>query len=118
MAAKKEQFLEKFRKDEGVEETEEKEKEKEEEGVLASNEGTEDAENAEQGETVVVEDAVQEEESLEEETVPEDVVQKEEALEEENVPEDVVTSEDTADSGEDEAVSSLAKEEKVQLEEN
>lgn len=104
VAAKKEQFREKFRKDGGVEETEEEEKEKEEEeeGVLASNEGTEevedaeDAEDAEQGEAVVVEDAVQEEESLEEE----------------NVLEDAVTSEDTADSGEDEAVSSLDEKEK------
>lgn len=107
VAAKKEQFREKFRKDEGVEE-EEKEKEEEEEGVLASNEGTEDAE---QGEAVVVEDAVQEEEPLEEEAVPEDAAQKEEPLEEENVPEDAVTSEDTADSGENEAVSSLAEDE-------
>ena len=87
VAAKKEQFREKFRKDEGVEETEE-------------------------------------------EAVLEDAAQKEEVLEEENVPEDVVASEDTADSGEDEAVSSLdegeeeesgdedSEEEKVQLEEN
>lgn len=112
VAAKKEQFREKFRKDGGEEtEEEEKEKEEEEEGVFASDEGTEDAENAEQGEAVVVEDAVQEEEALEED-VPEDVVQKEEVLEEKNVPEDVVASEDTADSGEDEAVSSLAEEEK------
>lgn len=98
VAAKKEQFREKFRKDGGVEETEEEEKEKEEEeeGVLASNEGTEDAENTEQGEAVVVEDAAQEEESLEEE----------------NVLEDVVALEDTADSGENEVVSSLAEEEK------
>ena len=44
---------------------------------MDSDEGAEDAE---QGETVVVEDAVQEEEA---------------------VPEDVVASEDTADSGED-----------------
>lgn len=93
VAAKKEQFREKFRKDGGVEETEEEEKEKaeeeeekeeeKEEGVLASDEGTEkveDAEDTEQGEAVVVEDAVQEEEV---------------------VPEDVVASEDTADSGED-----------------
>ncbi len=68
VAAKKEQFREKFRKDGGVEETEEKEKEKEEEeeeeGVLASNEGTEDAQNAKQGETVVVDNAAQEEEAL------------------------------------------------------
>lgn len=118
VAAKKEQFREKFRKDEGVEETEEeeKEKEKEKEGVFASDEGTEDAENTEnteQGEAVVVEDAAQEEESLEEENVLEDAAQKEEPLEEENVPEDAVTSEDTADSGEDEAVSSLAEEEIV-----
>ncbi len=77
VAAKKEQFREKFRKDGGVEETEEEAKEKAEEGVLDSDEGAEDAE---QGETVVVEDAVQEEEA---------------------VPEDVVASEDTADSGED-----------------
>lgn len=98
VAAKKEQFREKFRKDGGVEETEEKEKEKEEEeeGVLASNEGTEDAENTKQGETVVVDNAAQEEE----------------ALEEENVLEDVVALEDTADSGENEVVSSLAEEEK------
>lgn len=99
VAAKKEQFREKFRKDGGVEETEEEEKEKAEEGVLASDEGTEDAEdteNTEQGEAVVVEDAVQEEE----------------ALEEENVLEDAMASEDTADSGEDEAVSSLEEEEK------
>lgn len=61
MAAKKEQLREKFRKNEGEEETEEEEKEKAEEGVLASDEGVEDAENAEQGETVVVENAVQEE---------------------------------------------------------
>lgn len=60
VAAKKEQFREKFRKDEG-EETEEEEKEKAEEG---------------------------------------------------NVLEDAVASEDNADSGEDEAVSSLAEEEK------
>ena len=90
VAAKKEQFREKFRKDGGVEETEEKEKEKEEEeeGVLASNEGTEkveDAEDTEQGEAVVVEDAVQEEEALEEEAVPEDAAQKEEVLEEEEI---------------------------------
>ena len=111
VAAKKEQFREKFRKDGGVEETEEKEKE--EEGVFASDEGTEDTENAEQGETVVVEDAVQEEEPLEEEAVPEDVVQKEEVLEEENVPEDVVASEDTADSGEDKMVSNSEEEEIV-----
>lgn len=77
VAAKKEQLQEKFRKDGGEEETEEKAKEKAEEGVLDSDEGAEDAE---QGETVVVEDAVQEEEA---------------------VPEDVVASEDTADSGED-----------------
>lgn len=99
VAAKKEQFREKFRKDGGVEETEDEEKEKAEEGVLASNEGTEDAENTEnteQGEAVVVDNAAQEEEALEEEVVPEDVV----------------ASEDTADSGEDEAVSSLAEEEK------
>lgn len=99
VAAKKEQLREKFRKDEGVEETEDEEKEKAEEGVLASNEGTEDAENTEnteQGEAVVVDNAAQEEEALEEEVVPEDVV----------------ASEDTADSGEDEAVSSLAEEEK------
>ena len=116
VAAKKEQFREKFRKDGGVEETEEEEKEEEEEeeeeGVLASNEGTEDAENTEQGETVVVEDAAQEEESLEEE----------------NVLEDVVALEDTADSGEDGAVSSAgedkesgdkdSEEEKVQTEDN
>lgn len=44
MAAKKEQFREKFRKDGGEEETEEEEKEKEEEGVLASDEGVEDTE--------------------------------------------------------------------------
>ena len=53
---------------------------------------------------------------------------KEEVLEEENVPEDVVASEDTADSGEDEAVSSAgedeesgdkdSEEEKVQTEDN
>lgn len=99
VAAKKEQFREKFRKDGGVEETEDEEKEKAEEGVLASNEGAEDAENTEnteQGEAVVVDNAAQEEEALEEEVVPEDVV----------------ASEDTADSGEDEAVSSLAEEEK------
>lgn len=98
VAVKKEQFREKFRKDGGVEETEEKDKEKEEEeeGVLASNEGTEDAENTKQGETVVVDNAAQEEE----------------ALEEENVLEDVVALEDTADSGENEVVSSLAEEEK------
>lgn len=97
VAAKKEQFREKFRKDGGVEE-EEKENATEEEGILASDEGVEDAENTEnteQGEAVVVEDAVQEEE----------------ALEEENVLEDAVTSEDTADSGEDEAVSSSDEEE-------
>lgn len=98
VAAKKEQFREKFRKDGGVEETEEKEKEKaeeeeekeeeKEEGVLASDEGTEkveDAEDTEQGEAVVVEDAVQEEEALEEEAVPEDAAQKEEVLEEEEI---------------------------------
>lgn len=116
VAAKKEQLREKFRKNGGVEETEEKEKEKAEEGVWASDEGTEDAEdteNTEQGEAVVVEDAVQEEEA-----VPENVAQKEEVLEEENVLEDAVTSEDTADSGEDEVVSSLAEEEKVQTEDN
>ena len=116
VAAKKEQLREKFRKNGGVEETEEEEKEKEKEGVLASDEGTEDAENTEnteQGEAAVVEDAVQEETgALEEATVPEAEVQKEEVLEEENVPEDVVISKDTADSGEDEAVSSLAEEEK------
>ena len=84
VAAKKEQFREKFRKDEG-EETEEEEKEKAEEGVFASDEGTEDAENAEQGETVVVEDAAQEEEPLEEEAVPEDAAQKEEVLKEEEI---------------------------------
>lgn len=111
VAAKKEQFREKFRKDGGVEETEEEEKEKEkaEEGVLASDEGVEkveDAEDAEQGEAVVVEDVVQEEEA-----VPEDAAQKEEVLEEETVLEDVVASEDTADSGEDEAVSSLDEDE-------
>ena len=124
VAAKKEQFREKFRKDGGVEETEEKEKEKEEEeeeeeeGVLASDEGTEDAENTEntenteQGEAAVVEDAVQEESVvLEEGDVPEDVAQKEEVLEEENVTEDVVASEDTADSREDEVVLSLAEDE-------
>lgn len=94
VAAKKEQFREKFRKDGGVEETEEEEKEKE--GVFASDEGTEDTENAEQGEAVVVDNAAQEEE----------------ALEEENVLEDVVALEDTADSGENEVVSSLAEEEK------
>ncbi len=44
-----------------MEETEEEEKEKAEEGVFALDEGTEDAENTEQGETVVVEDAAQEE---------------------------------------------------------
>lgn len=115
VAAKKEQFQEKLRKNGGVEETEEEEKEKAEEGVLASDEGTEEIE---QGEVVVVEDAVQEEEALEEEAVPEDAAQKEEALEEENVLEDVVASEDTADSGEDEAVSSLAEEEEVQPEDN
>lgn len=116
VAAKKEQLREKFRKNGGVEETEEEEKEKEEEGVFASDEGVEkveDAEDAEQGEAVVVEDAVQDETGvLEEENVPEDAAQKKEVLEEENVPEDVVASEDTADSGEDEAVSSLAEEEK------
>ena len=119
VAAKKEQFREKFRKDEGVEETEEEEKaeeeEEEEEGVLASDEGTEkveDAEDAEQGEAVVVDNAAQEEEALEEETVLEAVVQEEEVLEEENVPEDVVASEDTADSGENEVVSNLEEEEK------
>lgn len=98
VAAKKEQFREKFRKDGGVEETEEEEKEKaeeeeekeeeKEEGVLASDEGTEkveDAEDTEQGEAVVVEDAVQEEEALEEEAVPEDAAQKEEVLEEEEI---------------------------------
>ena len=109
VAAKKEQLREKFRKNEG-EEKEEEEKEKEEESVLASDEGVEkveDAEDTEQGEAVVVDNAVQEEEALEEEAV-----QKEEVLEEENVLEDVVASEDTADSGEDEAVSSLAEEEK------
>lgn len=115
VAAKKEQFREKFRKDGGVEETEEKEKEKEEEeeGVLASNEGEEDTENTEQGEAVVVEDAVQEEEALEEEAVPEDAAQKEEVLEEENVLENVVASEDTADSGEDKMVSNSEEEEIV-----
>lgn len=138
VAAKKEQFREKFRKNGGEEETEEEEKEKaeEEEGVLASDEGTEkveDAEDAEQGEAVVVEDAVQEEEALEEEAVPEDAApedaaQKEEVLEEENVLEDAMALEDTADSGEDEAVSSLeeeeesgdkdSEEEKVQTEDN
>lgn len=119
VAAKKEQFREKFRKDEGVEETEEKEKEKEEEGVLASDEGTEDAENTEntenteQGEAVVVDNAAQEENVvLEEGDVPKDAAQKEEPLEEENVPEDVVALEDTADSGEDEAVSSSNEDEK------
>lgn len=61
VVAKKEQLREKFRKDGGVEETEEEEKEKAEEGVFALDEGTEDAENTEQGETVVVEDAAQEE---------------------------------------------------------
>ena len=99
VAAKKEQFREKFRKDGGEEETEEKEKEKAEEGVWASDEGVEkveDAEDTEQGEAVVVDNAVQEEE----------------ALEEENVLEDVVASEENADSGEDEVVSSLAEEEK------
>ena len=112
VAAKKEQFREKFRKDGGEEETEEKEKEKEEEGVLASNEGTEDTENTEQGEAVVVEDAAQEESVvLEEGDVPEDAAQKEEVLEEENVPEDVVASEDTVDSGEDEVVSSAGEDE-------
>ena len=98
VAAKKEQFREKFRKDGGVDETEEEEKEKaeedeekeeeKEEGVLASDEGTEkveDAEDTEQGEAVVVEDAVQEEEALEEEAVPEDAAQKEEVLEEEEI---------------------------------
>lgn len=64
VAAKKEQFREKFRKDGGGEETEEEEKEKAEEDVFASDEGTEDTENAEQGETVVVEDAVQEEDGV------------------------------------------------------
>ena len=113
VAAKKEQFREKFRKDGGVEETEEKEKEKEEEGVLASDEGVEDTENTEQGEAVVVEDAVQEEEALEEEAVPEDAAQKEEVLEEENVLENVVASEDTADSGEDKMVSNSEEEEIV-----
>lgn len=109
VAAKKEQLREKFRKDGGVEETEEEEKEKAEEGVLASDEGAEkveDAEDAEQGEAVVVDNAAQEEEALEEEAV-----QKEEVLEEENVLEDAVTSEDTADSGEDEAVSSSDEDE-------
>lgn len=109
VAAKKEQFREKFRKNGGVEETEEEEKEKAEEGVLASDEGAEkveDAEDAEQGEAVVVDNAAQEEEALEEEAV-----QKEEVLEEENVLEDAVTSEDTADSGEDEAVSSSDEDE-------
>ena len=62
MAAKKEQFREKFRKDGGGEETEEEEKE--EEGVFASDEGTEDAENTEQGETVVVDNAAQEEDGV------------------------------------------------------
>lgn len=109
VAAKKEQFREKFRKDGGEEETEEEEKEKAEEGVLASNEGVEEIE---QGEAVVVEDVVQEEEALEEEAVPEDAAQKEEVLEEENVLEDVVASEDTADSGENEVVSNLEEEEK------
>ncbi len=99
VAAKKEQFREKFRKDGGVEETEEEEKEKaeeeeekeeeKEEGVLASDEGTEkveDAEDTEQGEAVVVEDAVQEESVvLEEGDVPEDAAQKEEVLEEEEI---------------------------------
>ena len=55
-------------------------------------------------------------------------MQKEETLEEENVLEDAVASEDTADSGEDEAVSSAgedeesgdkdSEEEKVQTEDN
>ena len=46
----------------------------------------EDTENTEQGEAVVVEDAVQEENGvLEEGDVPEDVVQKEEVLEEEEI---------------------------------
>ena len=90
VAAKKEQLQEKFRKDGGEEETEEK--------------------------------------ALEEEAMLEDAAQKEEVLEEENVPEDVVASEDTADSGEDEAVSSAgedeesgdkdSEEEKVQTEDN
>ena len=90
---------------------EEDEREKAEEGVFASDESTEDAENTEQGETVVVDNAAQEEESLEEETVPEDAAQKEEVLEEENVLEDVAASEDTADSGENEAVSSSDEDE-------
>lgn len=109
VAAKKEQFREKFRKD-GGEETEEEEKEKAEEGVLASDEGVEkveDAEDAEQGEAVVVEDVVQEEEA-----VPEDAAQKEEVLEEENVLEDAVASEDTADFREDEVVSNSDEDEK------
>lgn len=110
VAAKKEQLQKKFRKDGGEEETEEEAKEKAEEGVLDSDEGAEDAE---QGETVVVEDAVQEEEALEEEAVPEDAAQKEEVLEEENVLENVVASEDTADSGEDKMVSNSEEEEIV-----
>ena len=105
VAAKKEQFWEKFRKDGGVEETEEEEKEKAEEGVLASDEGVEEIE---QGEAVVVEDVVQEEEA-----VPENVAQKEEVLEEENVLEDAMALEDTADSGEDEMVSNSEEEEIV-----
>lgn len=105
VAAKKEQLREKFRKDGGVEETEEEEKEKAEEGVLASDEGVEEIE---QGEAVVVEDVVQEEEA-----VPENVAQKEEVLEEENVLEDAMALEDTADSGEDEMVSNSEEEEIV-----
>lgn len=116
VAAKKEQFREKFRKDEGVEETEEEEKEKaeeeeekeeeKEEGVLASDEGTEkveDAEDTEQGEAVVVEDAVQEEE-----VVPEDAAQKEEPVEEE----EIVTG------MEEESGDKDSEEEEVQPEEN
>lgn len=116
VVAKKEQFREKFRKDGGVEETEEKEKEKaeeeeekeeeKEEGVLASDEGTEkveDAEDTEQGEAVVVEDAVQEEE-----VVPEDAAQKEEPVEEE----EIVTG------MEEESGDKDSEEEEVQPEEN
>ena len=116
VAAKKEQFREKFRKDGGVEETEEEEKEKaeeeeekeeeKEEGVLASDEGTEkveDAEDTEQGEAVVVEDAVQEEE-----VVPEDAAQKEEPVEEE----EIVTG------MEEESGDKDSEEEEVQPEEN
>ncbi len=109
VAAKKEQFREKFWKDGGEEKEKEKENAKEEEGVWASDEGVEEIE---QGEAVVVEDVVQEEEALEEEAMLEDAAQKKEVLEEENVLEDAMALEDTADSGEDEAVSSSAEKEK------